>query len=333
MPLLNSGIFSNTDSTDKTVRSLGESEVIERIRQWLGSVTPATPLGIGDDCAIIETPAGMKQLLTTDSITYGQHIDGSVGAKDAGSKLIKRNVSDIAAMGGEPGPALLNLLMGPDVSIKWLEAFISGVKEASARYRISIVGGDMSELEAGHFSAALTLLGTAKQKPLLRHTAAISDWIFVTGTLGGSILGKHYAFEPRLIEGQWLAKQEEVTSMMDLTDGLGKDLAAILPDHASAEIETKRLPISSDARTFEQQDGKAAVEHAFCDGEDYELLFTLSTAADIDLFESDWKKEFPELELSRIGRITKAHPEGRYIDATTKKPLNWATGFEHFKKR
>ena len=75
------------------------------------------------------------------------------------------------------------------------------------------------------------------------------------------------------------------------------------------------------------------MEHAFCDGEDYELLFTLSTAADIDLFESDWKKEFPELELSRIGRITKAHPEGRYIDATTKKPLNWATGFEHFKKR
>ena len=78
---------------------------------------------MGDDCAVLDRPKGLKQILTTDSLSYGQHFDSSISAHDAGAKLIKRNLSDIAAMGGRPGEALLNLLCGSDLRTDWLAAF------------------------------------------------------------------------------------------------------------------------------------------------------------------------------------------------------------------
>ena len=94
-----------TKNADKSIRALAEVALITQIRYWLGAVTPTSPEGIGDDCAVVDWPKGLKQILTTDSLSYGQHFDESVSAHDAGAKLIKRNLSDIAAMGGRPGEA------------------------------------------------------------------------------------------------------------------------------------------------------------------------------------------------------------------------------------
>lgn len=317
----------------RCVQSLGENELIDRIRLWLGPVAPAAPTGMGDDCAVLGAAAsGQTQLLTTDSLTYGQHFDGTIKAEAAGGKLIKRNLSDIAAMGGQPGPALLNLFCGPDLSTLWLRKFVSGIRQSCTNAGVSIVGGDVSQLEAGHFTAALTLTGFTAGKAMLRSTASIGDAIYVTGTLGGSILGKHYNFEARLKEGQWLSRQAACSAMMDLTDGLGKDLAALLPEKSSAAIDSTTLPVSTDAHNCAKKDGQSPEQHAFCDGEDYELLFTVQSGTDLHRFESEWRAQFPDLELTHIGGIVEARPSGLYINASTGEALPWQSGFEHFKK-
>lgn len=321
-----------TCKPEESVQKISEIRLINLIRDWLGAVAPATPVGMGDDCAVLAPLCSKhKQLLTTDSLSYGQHFDRTASPRAAGAKLIKRNLSDIAAMGGEPGPALLNLLCGPDLSINWLEQFVAGIRETCEKYEVSIVGGDISQLEAGQFTAALTLLGHTRNKPALRSKAKIGDSIYVTGSLGGSILGKHLDFEPRMQEGRWLAAQDACSAMMDLTDGLGKDLAALLPVGSSAAIELKNLPVSEDALTCARHDGQAAEAHVFCDGEDYELLFTIARGTELEAFEAKWNRRFPRLPLSRIGSIVGAHPSGRYIEATSREALPWQSGFEHFK--
>ncbi len=315
-----------TDQPEQSLAALGEVRLIKLIGEWLGPVSPESPEGMGDDCAVHPPAKGRQELLTTDSLTYGQHFDGTLGAADAGAKLIKRNLSDIAAMGGAPGPALLNLLSGPNLSVRWLEDFVRGVSETSAKYGVTIVGGDVSALGAGQFSAVLTLTGTVED-PLLRTGASEGDTIYVTGTLGGSILKKHYAFEPRLDEGRWLHARGNCTAAMDLTDGLAKDLPELVPNGNAAWLDLTAIPISDDAKQL----GDDPLARAFCDGEDYELLFTVSDSMDADAFEAAWAGQFPETPLSKIGRVGSKKTEAALVDAATGEALPWTHGFEHLK--
>jgi len=325
--------FTSNANHELSIGQLGERKLLKEIRDWLGAIAPESPHGMGDDCAVLPgTTEGQQQLLTTDCVSYGQHFNAAVSPQDAGAKLIKRNLSDIAAMGGQPGPALLTLLCGWDLSILWLEQFFGGIRQSCEAYGVSIVGGDVSEIASGHFSAALTLTGQLTTPPILRSTAKLGDCIYVTGSLGGSIRAKHYQFEPRLKEGQWLASQSLCTAMMDVTDGLSKDLSALLPEECSAAIDLNTLPISEDAYLCEKADGRPAAEHAFCDGEDYELGLTASAEADLQKFESDWSTQFPDLKLSKIGHIIKKSPVGRYVDAASSQAIDWPSGYEHFKR-
>lgn len=324
--------FIKNSETDSQLSAFGERALIECLEDWLAPVSVPAPEGMGDDCAILDIPAGKRQILTTDYVTFGQHFSTDIRPDQAGAKLMKRNLSDIAAMGGDPGPALLSLLCGPDTSVYWLECFVRGLCESALRYGVSIVGGDVSQLNAGNFSAGLALTGTIGSAFKLRHTAAIGDHIYVTGDLGGSLAGKHYEFEPRLDEGRWLASRAECSAMMDLTDGLAKDLDAVLPLHSSAAIDTMQIPVSEATTNASKTDGRSALEHAFCDGEDYELLFCCSASSDLEVFEADWQERFPHLRIHRIGSIAGAE-KARFVDASSRKPLGFAGGFEHFKPR
>lgn len=313
---------------DSSIASLGEAKLIQRIAHWLGSASPEAPEGMGDDCAVHNSESNRKQLLTTDSLTYGQHFDDSIRAEDAGSKLIKRNLSDIAAMGGTPDRALLNLLCGPNLSVDWLEAFIGGIRKTCEQYAVKIVGGDISALQPGQFSAVLMQTGHLTE-PVLRSGSSKGDSIYVTGTLGGSILKKHYAFEPRLAEGRWLAGNGACSAMMDITDGLAKDLPQLIPDNYSAWIHLTAIPLSNDA----QQLSGDPMQHAFCDGEDYELLFTTKQNVDHKEFERSWQIQFPEVKLSKIGTIGPQADDAACIDASTQKALPWQEGFEHLSQK
>ncbi len=320
-----------TQEYEDSIAYLGERTLLSSIQKWLGSCAPPAPHGMGDDCAVLVPFSSGKPLLTTDSLTFGQHFDSSVSAKDAGAKLIKRNLSDIAAMGGTPSSAVLALLCGPDVSTKWLQHFFEGVRTACFDYSVSLVGGDVSQIKKSAFSAVLTLTGTAPA-PILRQTAQKNDQIYVTGSLGGSALGKHYTFVPRLVEARWLAKQSECSAMMDLTDGLGKDLSVLCPDKCAVEINLSAVPIAKSAYKMAEQSKRKALEHAMCDGEDYELLFSITGHSNRSKFESRWAAAFPELSLTNIGAFVADSRTSKLLDTKTNKVLSMYPGFEHFNR-
>lgn len=305
-----------SSSRSDSVAALGEGGLIKAIRGWLGDVSPASPHGIGDDCAVLP-PSSQQQLITVDPVIHGRHFDDKVPARAVGAKLLKRNLSDLAAMGGRPTAAVIAVTLDPRTSVRWLKGFYLGLAGCARRYEVPIVGGDIAQ-SGGTIAASLTLLGAATGKRVLtRQGAANDDWIYVTGLLGGSLpSGHHYRFTPRLQEGAWLARQKAVMSAMDLSDGLAKDIHALTPQGAFSRIDASSLP----CRTG--YDAKAAVS----DGEDYELLFTLAGKTDRTAFARKWKLAFPRTRLTCIGRFSTTKPP-----ADHSLNLECYHGFEHLR--
>jgi thiamine-monophosphate kinase len=277
-----------------SVSSVGEEALIRAIRRWLGGAAPAPPAGIGDDCAVIP-PARGRELLTVDPVVAGVHFDGRVPAREVGAKLLKRNLSDIAAMGGRPRAAVVALALDGRVSLAWLAEFHKGLSRESRRHGVRVVGGDVTLLR-GSFVATLTLAGEAAGRVLTRAGSRAGDWIYVTGALGGSLSsGHHHSFEPRLREGAWLARRSEVRAMIDLSDGLAKDLPALTPPGLAPALFGPTLP---------RRRG-ASVRQALCEGEDYELLFSVASRAARPALEKAWLRAFPLTRLTCIGRFVR----------------------------
>ncbi len=290
-----------TSNRAHSVAAHGERRLIAGIRRWLGRASPDSPFGIGDDCAVIP-PTRHHQLVTTDPVIWGQHFDATVSARAVGAKLLKRNLSDIAAMGGRPVAAVVSLALAPQTSVRWLEQFYRGLAACALKHDVKIVGGDITQGPAGFFGAFLTLHGeSAGRRVITRSGARAGNAIYVTGSLGGSLLGHHYSFIPRLAEGAWLAGRPEVCAMMDVSDGLAKDINSLTPDGLVPALDAKAIPVSAAARRRARTTRKTPLAHALGDGEDYELLIVVRTGA--AKFERDWRKRFPKLKLSRLGRF------------------------------
>tara|TARA_B100000965_G_scaffold404970_1_gene437349 strand:+ start:2065 stop:3036 length:972 start_codon:yes stop_codon:yes gene_type:complete len=316
-----------SDKREETVSVLGEKALIKAIQAWTQPIGLAAPEGIGDDCALIHIEQPGKHLLTTDGVIYGSHFDHTAAADLAGEKLIKRNISDIAAMGGTPQSALVSIITSSHLKTNWLKNFYQGIIRVAKRYGIHLIGGDVAEGPKDYFSGHMTLMGKVK-KPILRQHAEIGDSLWVTGTLGGSILGHHLNFQPRLDEGKWLAEHGRVTAMIDITDGLAKDLPTLLQNKQVALLELDGIPICEAAYELAKQTGKPPVEHAFCDGEDYELLFTLRESVELNAFKRAWEKQF-KTQVQCIGRIQESGEKHSLLNAKTGKPLPTWYGFEH----
>ncbi|MBC7368129.1 MAG: thiamine-monophosphate kinase [Undibacterium sp.] len=299
-----------------SVADLGEEKLIAAIRRWLGNASPRAPFGIGDDCAVLPPSRG-PQLITVDPVIYGRHFDASIPPRAVGAKLLKRNLSDLAAMGGRPTAAVLALTLDSRTDLAWLERFYRGLAACARRYRVPIVGGDIAQAD-GILAASLTLLGTATGPRVVTRTGArLGDSIYVTGALGRSLpSGHHFKFSPRLAEGAWLARQPAVRAMMDVSDGLAKDLHALTPRGATPALDAATLPLRRDA------DLRAALT----DGEDYELVFALSARADDTAFIRVWSRAFPRTRLTRIGHFARA-------GAMPPTALNLGTfsGYEHLR--
>ena len=314
-------IFTTTHG--QSAGAYGELRLIAEIRRWLGNVSPRTPFGIGDDCAVLP-PTRRAQLVTTDPVIHGQHFDDAVPPRAAGAKLLKRNLSDIAAMGGRPVAAVLSLALAPATNIAWLREFYLGLAAAARRYRVKIVGGDITQAPAGFFGAFLTLHGEAADKRVItRNGARPRDHLFVTGRLGGSRRGHHYAFKPRLAEGAWLARQPEVAAMMDVSDGIAKDVRALTPAGLTASILPSALPVSLAAKALARRSHQPAWVHALTDGEDYELLFVVRARTDTAGFSARWNKKFTT-PLHLIGHFARGIESG-YVD------WNSLHGYEHLR--
>jgi thiamine-monophosphate kinase len=150
----------------------------------------------------------------------------------------------------------------------------------------------------------------------------------VSGPLGASIKGHHLTFEPRIEQGMFLAHVREVTSCMDLTDGLAKDAPSLAGDDFAAVLDTNEIPPSMEALEFYEGKPDELRRHLLCDGEDYELIFTLKPAA-AEAFEADWQRRFGG-PVFRIGSLRRRTADGpRLIDAATGEPLSDYHGYEH----
>lgn len=307
------------------ISSLGEDVLVRKIRSCLGDRSPPAPEGIGDDCAAVPVHSDDDRiLLTIDSLTWGIHFDSTATAAEAGAKLLKRNLSDIAAMAGRPRYGLLNLQSGPDLRIEWLLDFICGLADCARQWQVMIVGGDVSGLAPGNFSASVTLVG-GSVVPLTRSTAGIGDAVWVTGMLGGSLSGHHLHFTPRLKEAVFLAHRAAPTSMMDVSDGLGADLPRLIPDRTGVRLYRNRLPLSAATAGLAPE---VRQHRALFDGEDYELVFTTADGADLGWVRA-FSDAFPEVAITRIGEV--------FADPPTSDILLWEDGtpavgasFRHF---
>jgi thiamine-monophosphate kinase len=294
-----------TSHRSASVSAYGELRLIGEMRGWLGDVTPRAPFGIGDDCAVLP-PARRAQLVTTDPVIHGWHFDGSVPPRAVGAKLLKRNLSDIAAMGGRPVAAVISLALAADTNVAWLREFYLGLAACARHHGVKIVGGDITQARAGFFGAFLTLHGEAAgPRVVTRQGARPGDRIYVTGALGGSRFGHHFQFAPRLAEGAWLAGRPEVRAMMDVSDGLAKDLLSLTSAGLAPALCGPAVPVSPAARRCAQRSRRPALAHALSDGEDYELLVVVRGRADAAKFERAWRKRFPRLRLTLIGVFVK----------------------------
>lgn len=308
-----------------SVAAWGERRLIAHIRRWLGEVSPAAPFGIGDDCAVIPSTR-RHQLVTTDPVIHGRHFDDRARAREVGAKLLKRNLSDIAAMGGRPVAAVVALALAPETSIAWLRGFHLGLAAAARMYRVRIVGGDVTQAPAGFFGAFLTLHGESGARLVTRRGARHGDHIYVTGRLGGSLLGGQFRFVPRLAEGAWLAGRREVVAMMDVSDGIANDLDALTTPGLVPVLRESQVPVSAAARRMARLTGRSPLAHALGDGEDYELLVVVRARADRTALERAWRQRFPRLPFAPVGTFVRAGrvPPGR-ID------LARYRGYEHLR--
>lgn len=311
-----------TSKSAESVGALGELRLIESIRRWLGDASPAAPFGIGDDCAVIP-PTRHHQLVTTDPVIHGQHFDDTIPARDVGAKLLKRNLSDIAAMGGRPVAAVISLALAPGTSVAWLRQFYLGLAATARRFDVKIVGGDVTQGPANFFGAFLTLHGESTGRLITRRGAKRGDALFVTGKLGGSRAGHHYRFTPRLAEGQWLARQKDVVAMMDVSDGIAKDVRSLTPAGLVASVSPALVPVSAAARAAANSSRQPAWVHAISDGEDFELLFVLSRKTSPEKFARRWAARF-KTPLSHLGHFAPKTSAGH---------IDWKSfhGYEHLR--
>lgn len=232
-------------------------------------------------------------------------------------------------MGGVPSHAVVSLGIPAGFSYAWIRRFYAGMKKLAGQYGVAVVGGDISR--AKEFFASVTLTGKVeKRKLVLRSGAKSGDFIFVTGRLGGSILGKHFKFKPRLDEARFLVSRFRIHSMMDVSDGLMRDLGILMKEsQKGARVFIDRIPVSKDALRVSRQRKIPLLKSALCDGEDFELLFTVSSQDAEKILAL--KKGILGTPVSCVGRVT-GNPGivfQRNEKDTGAIKLPWK-GYEHF---
>jgi thiamine-monophosphate kinase len=283
----------------KSLRDIGEDALIHRLIR-LVPLDPSPLAGPGDDCAVIDPgpDSPTLQLLKTDAMVAGIHYLSDTPPRAVGWKAAARVVSDFAAMGGQPERFLVTLALDPETKVSWAEELYRGIGDCLATFHAVLAGGETSSLP--HGSAAVISIAATGSVPrhhlTLRSTARPGQALFVTGTLGGSRAGKHLSFSPRIKEANWLVSTFPPAAMLDLSDGLAKDL----PRMAEASgcgflLERASVPVTPGC----------TVVQALGDGEDFELLFACEEERATALLAA-WSGVFPELPLTRIGRLVES---------------------------
>jgi thiamine-monophosphate kinase len=294
-------------------------------------------MGIGDDCAILQIPAGNQALVTTDFSLEGVHFRREWHPPDAvGHRCLTRGLSDIAAMGGTPVAAFLSLALPQDLRQSWVNQFVKGLLKLVDRFNVSLAGGDTAQSPGGVLVDIVVIGAVPKGKAILRSGARPGDAIYVTGTLGGAAatlkllfsgrklrpadFPRHFYPTPRIEVGRWLLEKGLASAMIDLSDGLSTDLAHICEESdVGAEVQAEAVPCAEIGKPVRKVD----LQFALHGGDDYELVFTAPRGKRVPA-------RIAGVDITLIGRITRAKnvilmsPDG---SAVKLRPHGW----EHFK--
>ena len=286
------------------------------------------PLGIGDDAALLANIPNMDTVVATDMLCDGVHfISSEVTPQQIGRKAMAVNLSDIAAMTATPVAAFVSVVFPNDVDASYAQQVMDGVAELADEFDVSVAGGDTNSWN-GKLAINVCLTGyVARNNAKLRSTAEPGDAILVTGELGGSILGHHLSFRPRVDEALSLARSADVNACMDITDGILLDLSRMMDSSKTgAVIEFDQIPVSAAANKLALETNRSPLDHALTDGEDFELLFTLPAVDAKSLLQHP---PFEHLAVRQVGRVI-GEAAGVFREMADGSLLNIPPdGFEH----
>ncbi|MBO8143378.1 MAG: thiamine-phosphate kinase [Thermodesulfobacterium sp.] len=310
---------------------MNETEWLKYLKKYLfeGSEVVKSK---NEDCAVIKISKNKYLLFTTDALVEKVHFDLKYTSFfELGKKLAISNLSDIAAMGGEPRWGLLTLGSPSPIQISWIDPLMEGIVSALKTFGAYLIGGDTVKSSA--FFLNLALLGETKN-PILRKGAVPGDLIFVSKPLGESsaflrlkkeksleeipdtIKKAHLSPEPEITLGKLLSKYKLATSMIDISDGLLIDLWRICEENeVGAELFEEKIPVGE----------FATLEEALSGGEDYALLFTVKKENIKKLQELSSKLN---KKLFQIGVITEK--KKIYLVKDSEKKVTSPKGFDHF---
>lgn len=289
---------------------------------WIASQAnpAASHLPIGDDMAGVFLTPHQLALLKIDQVLDGVHFDLTTTTPEAvGRKAVNRCLSDCAAAAATPIGLLLSVALPNSATDALAQALYQGCQAAGNAFNCPIVGGDTA-IWPGKLALTVAAIARTDHTPVTRAGAQPGDAICVSGSLGGSILGRHLTFTPRIHLAQTLTRHATIHAMMDLSDGLAIDLPRLCArSQVGATIDLALLPIHPDAHTLASHDYTPAATHALTDGEDYELLFALTP---------DHLKTLQNLPIdppiTRIGTVTQ-DPQLILIDENGT-PQPWPQG-------
>jgi thiamine-monophosphate kinase len=279
------------------------SEAEDEITAWFAQQSKLTkadfPVGIGDDMARVQLGQDSSVLVTTDMLLDGVHFDlQKATLKQAGYKAMAVSLSDCAAMATVPIAAVVSVALPKGYGREELKQLHAGITAAGRKFDCALVGGDITSWDDKKPLAISTamLSRVAGNEPVKRSGAKVGDSICVTGSLGGAVSRKHLEFEPRVKEAIKIAQMVTLSSMIDISDGLSTDLNRVCKaGQVGAIIVSEQIPISDEAKKSENP-----LNSALNDGEDFELLFTLSNEHCRMLLKK-WNGSIP---ITPIGEIT-----------------------------
>lgn len=322
------------------IKELGEFSFIDSIAKDTIFNAETVKVGIGDDCAVYNAQEDMDQLITTDTMVDGVHFSMQfMRPYDIGYRLMSANISDIAAMGGEPKQAVISIAIPKDKSVEDLQGIYDGIKYHCREYGINLVGGDTVET-SGPLILTATIIGEVKKgEAVLRSKAKVGDWVGVTNTLGLAAVGLDVmsydatgytaakdAFQRPTAQVKLgsLLRSRKVNAMNDISDGLASELQEIAKaSRVHIVIDKKLIPYHKETIDWGKARDIDPIEFALYGGEDFQLVFT------VDESEKDKLEQHPLITF--IGRVIDKEPGLSMIVNEGEEPvLIEESGYKHF---